>query len=59
MLWQLIQSGAFIYLCGHGRAAVRSIEQALRRVIEEHSSLSDAEITAYMDRLKSTNHLCY
>lgn len=59
MLWQLIQSGAFIYLCGHGRAAVRSIEQALRRVIEEHSSLSDAEIAAYMDRLKSTNHLCY
>lgn len=58
-LWQWIEKGAYIYLCGHGKAAVASIEQALRQVVAHYSGFKEAELSAYFERLKEGRHLQY
>ncbi|MCI1636431.1 flavodoxin domain-containing protein [Bifidobacterium sp.] len=58
-LWEWINAGAYIYLCGHGRQAVASIEMALRQVIATHSGLDEVELSSFINNLKASKRLQY
>lgn len=58
-LWHWIEAGACVYLCGHGRSAIDSIQQALVQVIGEHAGFTEEQAEEYVKSLKSSSRLQY
>jgi len=51
-LYQWMQSGAYIYVCGEKAPMSIDVEKALLQVIETYSGLASSEALAYFEQLK-------
>ncbi|MCX7552700.1 assimilatory sulfite reductase (NADPH) flavoprotein subunit [Marinicella sp. S1101] len=52
LIWQWLEKGAHIYLCGDKDHMAKDVEAELIQVIEQHGQLDNAEATAYLQQLK-------
>jgi sulfite reductase (NADPH) flavoprotein alpha-component len=52
-LFEWIESGAFVYLCGEKEPMSKEVEAALLKVFELQGGLSSADAAQYFDKLKS------
>lgn len=51
-VWQWLQSGAHVYVCGDAKRMAKDVEIALLAVISEQGGLDDNDAEAYLDRLR-------
>ncbi|TNH02212.1 assimilatory sulfite reductase (NADPH) flavoprotein subunit [Testudinibacter sp. TR-2022] len=51
-LWQWLQQGAHIYVCGDASRMAKDVEQALLEVIAEQGGLSIEDADEYLDQLR-------
>lgn len=51
-LWQWIQQGAHIYVCGDANTMAKAVEQALLELISTHGQLNEEDADAYLDQLR-------
>lgn len=51
-LWQWLQDGAYIYVCGDASRMAKDVEQALIDAIAEHGKLSAEDAEEYLDNLR-------
>ncbi len=51
-LFEWLQRGAFIYVCGDASRMAKDVHQALIDVIAEHGNRSSEQAEAYLDQLK-------
>lgn len=51
-LWQWLQQGAYVYVCGDASRMAKDVEQALLAVIAEQGRLSPDEAEDYLDTLR-------
>jgi sulfite reductase (NADPH) flavoprotein alpha-component len=47
-LWAWLKEGAYFYICGDASQMAKEVEAALKRVIQEHSGMSSAEVDSYV-----------
>jgi sulfite reductase alpha subunit-like flavoprotein len=52
-LWEWIDNGAHLYVCGDATRMARDVDRALRDVIARHGGMTTAEATAYLRQLAS------
>ncbi|MFI9244874.1 molybdopterin-dependent oxidoreductase [Streptomyces sp. NPDC053086] len=52
-LWQWLQDGAHLYVCGDAGRMAKDVDQALRDVVATHGGLDSEEVTAYVRRLSA------
>lgn len=53
LLWQWLEQGAHLYICGDAERMARDVHQALEDVIREHGGMSEAEATEYLENLRA------
>jgi sulfite reductase alpha subunit-like flavoprotein len=58
LVWDLIQSGGFIYLCGGARGFGVAIETELLCVLREHGSMDAVEAANFLRELARQGRLC-
>lgn len=51
-IWQLIESGAHIYVCGDAKSMAGDVHSVLLQVFMQHGELSEAEAENYMQTLE-------
>ena len=51
-LWQWLQQGAHIYVCGDASKMAKDVEQALLAVIAEQGGLNAEQADDYLDELR-------
>ncbi len=51
-IWTWLDSGAYFYVCGDAFQMARSVDQALRQIIQEQGNMSEEEAKTYIKRLK-------
>ncbi|MFT8703966.1 flavodoxin domain-containing protein [Bifidobacterium aquikefiricola] len=56
-LYEWLESGAYLYICGHDHAAIASIEQSLTRAVMLSGRLTRDEAESYIAELQRTNHI--
>ncbi|MFT8536726.1 flavodoxin domain-containing protein [Bifidobacterium aquikefiri] len=56
-LYEWLESGAYLYICGHDHAVIASIEQSLTRAVMLSGRLSNEEAASYIAALQRTNHI--
>ncbi|MBN1915196.1 MAG: sulfite reductase [Parachlamydiales bacterium] len=56
-VWQWLEKGAYIYLCGSAQTMAKDVLMALEEIIRERGSLKEKEAYAYMQTLKKENRL--
>lgn len=56
-LWRWIESGASVFICGHGGTAVASIMAAVSAVVEDQGHMSSDEAHRYMADLERSGRL--
>ncbi len=54
-LWQWLQKGAHLYVCGDASRMARDVESALLEVIAREGSLSADDAEAYLDELRESH----
>src|SRR5690606_3728011 len=47
-LFEWLQNGAHLYLCGDAQSMAPDVDQALHRIVERHGSLSSDEAAEYV-----------
>jgi sulfite reductase (NADPH) flavoprotein alpha-component len=52
-LWEWIENGAHIYVCGDAKRMARDVDAALLRIIREQGKLTDEEAQSFVNQLKS------
>jgi len=52
-LWEWIESGAHIYVCGDAKRMAKDVDAALLRIIGEQGKLTDEAAQAFVNQLKS------
>ncbi|WP_394131828.1 assimilatory sulfite reductase (NADPH) flavoprotein subunit [Shewanella maritima] len=52
-VWQWLQQGAHLYICGDAERMAKDVHQALIEVAQEQGGLSEADATAYFEQLRS------
>jgi sulfite reductase (NADPH) flavoprotein alpha-component len=52
-LWEWIQEGAYIYVCGDAKRMAKDVDAALHQVIREQGDLTDEAAIAFVNQLKS------
>ncbi|QXI39718.1 bifunctional nitrate reductase/sulfite reductase flavoprotein subunit alpha [Pseudomonas xantholysinigenes] len=50
-LWQWLEAGAIIYVCGDARRMARDVDGALRQLVAEHGGMTVAAAQAYVEGL--------
>ncbi|UVL18256.1 bifunctional nitrate reductase/sulfite reductase flavoprotein subunit alpha [Pseudomonas sp. B21-044] len=50
-LWQWLQAGAHVYVCGDARHMARDVDTALRQLVAEHGGLDETTAAAYVEGL--------
>ncbi|MGB9090816.1 MAG: molybdopterin dinucleotide binding domain-containing protein, partial [Pseudomonas farsensis] len=50
-LWQWLQAGAVVYVCGDAQRMARDVDSALRQVVAAHGGMDDAAAGAYVEAL--------
>lgn len=53
-LWDLVEDGAHLYVCGDGGKMADDVDSALRRIIQEHGSMSEDEAKSYVEELSES-----
>lgn len=51
-LFQWLQDGAYIYVCGDAQRMARDVEATLIQIIQTHGKMEDAEAKAYLKQLR-------
>jgi sulfite reductase (NADPH) flavoprotein alpha-component len=51
-LWDWIQNGALLYVCGNAEKMAKDVDAALEQIISTHGSLSREEARLYLKRLR-------
>lgn len=51
-LWQWLQDGAYLYVCGDAKKMAKDVEQALLSIFREQGKLSEEDAEAYLDTLR-------
>ncbi len=54
-LWDWLEAGAAVYVCGDASRMARDVDAALHAVVAEHGRLSAEQAGAYVDRLKQSH----
>ncbi|MFT3980584.1 MAG: flavodoxin domain-containing protein [Ferruginibacter sp.] len=57
-LWQWLQSGACLYLCGAKEPMAADVEKTLLEIFRLHGGLSETEATAYLETLSDAGQYC-
>jgi sulfite reductase (NADPH) flavoprotein alpha-component len=52
-LWEWLQEGAHLYVCGDGKRMARDVDAALLRIVSEQGALTDEAARAFINQLKS------
>ncbi len=52
-LWEWIENGAHIYVCGDAKRMAKDVDAALLRIIREQGGLNDEAAQAFVNQLKS------
>jgi sulfite reductase (NADPH) flavoprotein alpha-component len=52
-LWEWIQDGAHLYVCGDAKRMARDVDDALLRIVSEQGGLTDEAARAFVNQLKS------
>ncbi|MFF7109918.1 molybdopterin-dependent oxidoreductase [Pseudomonas sichuanensis] len=50
-LWQWLQAGAYVYICGDAQRMARDVDAALRQLVAEHGGMDAAAADAYVEAL--------
>lgn len=53
-VWQWLESGAHLYVCGDAQRMAKDVHQALIEVIEEFGGLEHEQAVAYLESLRSS-----
>lgn len=51
-LWNWIQSGSFIYVCGDAKEMAKDVERTLLEIFKEEGSMNEGEARAYLKELR-------
>lgn len=58
-IFQLIEQGAFIYVCGDAKAMAKDVNHALRDIIAEKRGIPETEAESFIESLRNSNrYLC-
>jgi sulfite reductase (NADPH) flavoprotein alpha-component len=52
-LYEWLQSGALLYVCGNASSMAKDVELALHNIIQEHGKLSEVETKAFVKQLRN------
>lgn len=52
-LWQWIQNGAYIFVCGDAHRMAKDVEATLHQIIKEQGGLDDASTKAFIKQLRT------
>ena len=47
-IWNWLQRGAHVYVCGDAKRMARDVDKALHAIVAEHGRLSETEAKAYV-----------
>jgi sulfite reductase (NADPH) flavoprotein alpha-component len=50
-LWEWLQAGAHVYVCGDAKRMARDVDQALHTIVAQQGGLSAAEAKSYVAAL--------
>ena len=53
-LWDWLENGAHLYVCGDAKRMAKDVDRALHEVIETHGKRSSAEAEEYVATMKKT-----
>ncbi|MGY1738585.1 bifunctional cytochrome P450/NADPH--P450 reductase [Geodermatophilus sp. SYSU D00684] len=56
-VWDLLQRGAVVLVCGNARTIAPGVRASLTRVFQEHTSASEADARAWLDGLRAADRL--
>ncbi|MFT9233043.1 MAG: hypothetical protein ABF515_10575, partial [Bifidobacterium sp.] len=56
-IFEWLDSGAYLYICGHDHAAIESIEQSLKRAVMLSGRMSSEEAESYIADLQRSSHI--
>lgn len=51
-LYEWLQNGALLYVCGNASAMAKDVEVALHHIVQEHGSLSEEQTKAFIKQLR-------
>lgn len=52
-IWQWLQEGAFIYVCGDAKRMAKAVDLALQQILMTQAQYSQEQATSYLDELRS------
>ena len=52
MIWQLIQNGAHLYVCGDAKNMARDVHNALCQIVAKFGNMTTAEAEQYLANLE-------
>jgi sulfite reductase (NADPH) flavoprotein alpha-component len=54
MIWEWIQNGSYIYVCGDASRMAKDVDTALLQIIEKQGNLREEEAKSYLKNLRHT-----
>ncbi|MFC5651006.1 hypothetical protein ACFPYJ_18215 [Paenibacillus solisilvae] len=54
-LWAWLQEGAHFYICGDASNMAKEVDATLKKIIQQHSGMSDADSDAYVKEMVQSN----
>ncbi|MGI2260744.1 assimilatory sulfite reductase (NADPH) flavoprotein subunit [Shewanella sp. GXUN23E] len=57
LLWQWLERGAHIYVCGDANRMAKDVQQALQEVVITHGGKTEADAQAYLESLRADKRL--
>lgn len=54
-IWQWLQEGAFIYVCGDAKRMAKAVDLALQQILMTQAQYSQEQAISYLDELRSQN----
>ena len=57
-LWQWIEAGAYIYVCGDAKRMAVDVDKALKRIVTEYGGKSAEEAAAYVAQMAKSKRYC-
>ncbi|MGL5117601.1 MAG: NADPH-dependent assimilatory sulfite reductase flavoprotein subunit, partial [Plesiomonas shigelloides] len=52
-IWQWLQQGAHLYVCGDASKMAHDVQQALLDIVAQHGGMDAAQSEAYLDELRA------